>query len=58
MNVHTLLKSEGFLNLHSVLFSAATYIALPGLYNFVYVERLKICKLEYLELRRIKCDVI
>ena len=31
---------------------------LPGLYNFDYVERLKICKLESLELRRIKCDVI
>ena len=30
----------------------------PGLYNFDYVERLKICKLEFLELRRIKCDVI
>ena len=26
---------------------------LPGLYNFDYVERLKICKLESLELRRI-----
>ena len=31
---------------------------LPGLYNFDYAERLKICKLESLELRRIKCDVI
>ena len=31
---------------------------LPGLNNFDYVERLKICKLESLELRRIKCDVI
>ena len=31
---------------------------LPGLYNFDYVERLKICKLVSLELRRIKCDVI
>ena len=31
---------------------------LPGLHNFDYVERLKICKLESLELRRIKCNVI
>ena len=31
---------------------------LPGPYNFDYVERLKICKLEFLELRRINCDVI
>ena len=31
---------------------------LPGLYNFDYADRLKICKLESLELRRIKCDVI
>ena len=31
---------------------------LPGLYNFDHVERLKICKLKSLELRRIKCDVI
>ena len=31
---------------------------LPSLYNFDYVERLKICELESLELRRIKCGVI
>ena len=31
---------------------------LPSLYNFDYIERLKICKLESLDLRRIKCDVI
>ena len=31
---------------------------LPGLYNFDCVERLKICKIESLELKRIKCDVI
>ena len=31
---------------------------LPGLCNFDYVERLKIYKLESLELRKIKCDVI
>ena len=31
---------------------------LPGLCKFDYIERLKICKLESLQLRRIKCDVI
>ena len=57
---NSVIFSSHYMSLIDALENVQRYFTkhLPGLYNFDYVERLKICKLESLELKRITCDVI